>query len=197
MRIVGGRFRGKKLSAPAGLSTRPTTDRLRETVFNVLQHAYGDPIEGARVLDLFAGTGAIGLEALSRGAKFTLFVEESAGARGVLRENAETLGLTGLVRIWRRDATRLGPAGTLAPFDLCFADPPYGRNLGTAAFTSAREGGWLKPGAICVLEETIKDVVEELEGFTLIERREYGETAMTFFQLDDGDAPEIVAGPST
>lgn len=190
MRIVGGRFRGKKLSAPAGLTTRPTTDRLRETVFNVLQHAYGDPVEGARVLDLFAGTGAIGLEALSRGAKFTLFVEESAGARGVLRENAETLGLTGLVRIWRRDATRLGPAGTLAPFDLCFADPPYGRGLGTAAFTSAREGGWLKPGAICVLEETIKDVVEGLDGFTLVERREYGETAVTFFQLDDAAVSE-------
>ena len=190
MRIVGGRFRGKKLSAPAGLTTRPTTDRLRETVFNVLQHAYGDPVEGARVLDLFAGTGAIGLEALSRGAKFTLFVEESAGARGVLRENAETLGLTGLVRIWRRDATRLGPAGTLAPFDLCFAAPPYGRGLGTAAFASAREGGWLKPGAICVLEETIKDVVEGLDGFTLVERREYGETAVTFFQLDDAAVSE-------
>ncbi|MGX1309660.1 16S rRNA (guanine966-N2)-methyltransferase [Amorphus suaedae] len=195
MRIVGGRFRGKRLSAPPGLSTRPTTDRLRETVFNVLQHAYGDPVEGARVLDLFAGTGAVGLEALSRGAKFTLFVEESAGARGVLRENAETLGLTGLVRIWRRDATKLGPAGTLAPFDLCFADPPYGRGLGTAAFASARAGGWLKPGALCVLEETIKDQVDALEGFTLVERREYGETAVTFFELDDGVAPEPAASP--
>jgi len=185
VRIVGGRFRGKKLSAPEGLATRPTTDRLREAVFNVLQHGYGDPVTGARVLDLFAGTGALGLEALSRGAKFTLFVEKAAGARGVHRDNAEALGLTGLVRIWRRDATTLGPVGTLAPFDFCFADPPYGHGLGTAALTSALEGGWLKPGALCVLEETAQETIEALPGFTVLERREYGETAVTFLEVGE------------
>lgn len=185
MRIVGGRFRGQRLSAPSGMSTRPTTDRLREAIFNVLAHGYGDPVEGARVLDLFAGTGALGLEALSRGAQFCLFVEQAAGARGVLRENADSLGLTGLVRIWRRDATRLGPVGTLHPFDLCFADPPYGHGLGTAALSSARDGGWLKPGALCVLEETARETIDALDGFDVLERREYGDTAVTILRVGE------------
>lgn len=182
MRIVGGRFRGQRLNAPAGMATRPTTDRLREAIFNVLEHGYGDPVEGARVLDLFAGTGALGLEALSRGAKFSLFVEQAAGARGCLRENADALGLTGLVRIWRRDATKLGPVGTLAPFDLVVCDPPYGHGLGTAALSSALAGGWLKPGALCVLEETVREDIEALDGFEVLERRTYGDTAVTFLR---------------
>src|SRR5690606_38530585 len=125
MRIVGGELRGRRLAAPSGRSIRPTSDRARESLFNVLQHRFGGLPRGARVLDLFAGTGALGLEALSRGAKFCLFVEQDAAARGLIRENVEELGLQGVARIFRRDATRLGEAGSLGPFELLFADPPY------------------------------------------------------------------------
>ena len=110
MRVVGGSLRGRPLAAPKSQSIRPTADRLREALFNILIHAYGDPIAGARVLDLFAGTGALGIEALSRGSAFTLFVDDGAEARALLRENVATLGLGGTSRIFRRDATKLGPA---------------------------------------------------------------------------------------
>ena len=116
MRIVAGKFRGARIEAPKGLATRPTSDRVRQALFNVLEH--GAPhvdFEGARVLDLFAGSGALGLEALSRGARFCLFIEEAAAARGAIRRNVEALGLTGVTKIWRRDATKLGEAGTLRP----------------------------------------------------------------------------------
>src|SRR5438874_9476915 len=111
MRIVGGRLRGRALAAPKSQAIRPTADRLREALFNVLVHAYGDPVTGARVLDLFAGTGALGLEALSRGAAFALFVDDGAPARALMRENVEALGLGGASRIFRRDAARLGAIG--------------------------------------------------------------------------------------
>src|ERR1700710_1337135 len=103
MRVVGGRLRGRVLAAPRGQGIRPTSDRLRETLFNILMHAYGDPVAGARVLDLFAGTGALGLEALSRGAAFALFIDDAAEARALMRENVEALGLGGVSRIFRRD----------------------------------------------------------------------------------------------
>src|SRR3954449_2968305 len=127
MRIVGGRWRGRSLAGPKSDAIRPTSDRLRETIFNILSHAYDDPVEGARVLDLFAGTGALGLEALSRGAAFALLVDDAAEARALLRENVAALGLGGVSRIFRRDATRLGPAHPLEPFSLVFLDPPYGK----------------------------------------------------------------------
>src|ERR671933_2634274 len=129
MRIVGGRLRGRALAAPKSQGIRPTADRLRESLFNILAHAYGDPVSGARVLDLFAGTGAMGLEALSRGAAFALFVDDSAAARGLIRENVEALGVGGQSRLFRRDATRMGPIGPMEPFGLVFCDPPYGRDL--------------------------------------------------------------------
>src|SRR2546430_17202909 len=125
MRIVGGRLRGRALAAPKSQAIRPTADRLRESLFNILIHAYGDPVTGARVLDLFAGTGALGLEALSRGASFVLFVDEGAEARALLRANVEALGLGGVTRIFRRDATRLGPAHPVSPFSIVFLAPPY------------------------------------------------------------------------
>src|ERR687897_1962959 len=154
MRIVGGRFRGRALKGPASDVIRPTSGRLRETIFNILAHAYDDPVAGARVLDLFAGTGAMGLEALSRGAAFALFVDDSAAARGLIRENVEGLGVGGQSRLFRRDATRLGPAGANEPFSLVFCDPPYGRGLAERALASCAAGGWLKQDALVVVEET-------------------------------------------
>src|SRR5882757_11539601 len=129
MRIVGGRLRGRTLAAPKSQNVRPTSDRLRESLFNILLHAYGDPVSGARVLDLFAGTGALGLEALSRGAVFALFVDDGADARALLRENVEALGLGGATRVFRRDAVKLGDSHPIAPFSLVFLDPPYGQGL--------------------------------------------------------------------
>ena len=133
MRIVAGHFRGRAIAAPSSRAIRPTSDRLRETIFNILTHRHGDPVIGARVLDLFAGTGAMGLEALSRGASFCLFVDQGAEARSLMRSSIEKLGCAGQARIFRRDATKLGTAKPLAPFSLVFCDPPYGRDLAAPA----------------------------------------------------------------
>jgi 16S rRNA (guanine966-N2)-methyltransferase len=178
MRIVGGRLRGRALAGPKpGIGgIRPTSDRLRESLFNILAHAYDDAVEGARVLDLFAGTGALGFEALSRGAAFALMVDDGTEARGLIRENQMALGLAGISRIFRRDATRLGGISGMSPFDLVFCDPPYRKGLGETALASAREGGWLAPGALVVLEEALDAAIALPEGFEELERREYGET---------------------
>ena len=180
MRIVGGRFRGRTLKGPASDIIRPTSDRLRETVFNILAHGYGDPVSGSRVLDLFAGTGAMGLEALSRGAAFALFVDESAAARGLIRENVEALGAGGQSRIFRRDATRMGPASPNEPFSLVFCDPPYGRGLAERALASCAAGGWLTSNAFVVVEEAGDTSVKWPEGFAEIEKRDYGEAQVVF-----------------
>jgi 16S rRNA (guanine966-N2)-methyltransferase len=178
MRIVGGRLRGRALAAPKSTLIRPTADRLRETLFNVLVHAYADPVAGARVLDLFAGTGALGLEALSRGAAFALLVDERAEARALMRENVAALGLGGVTRIFRRDAARLGSAHPLEPFSLAFLDPPYGRGLAEKALTCARAGGWLTPDALVVVEEAVESDFAVPHGFDELERRRYGGTAL-------------------
>jgi 16S rRNA (guanine966-N2)-methyltransferase len=180
MRIVGGRFRGRSLAGPKTDAVRPTSDRLRETVFNILAHSYDDPVEGARVLDLFAGTGAMGFEALSRGAAFALFVDDGAEARGIIRQNVEALGLGGATRLFRRDATRMGGAGPNAPFSLVFCDPPYGKELARRALASCAQGGWLVPGALVVVEEAQGVEVSLPPGFEECERRNYGETAVVF-----------------
>ncbi len=182
MRIVGGRWRGRSLKGPSSDAIRPTSDRLRETLFNILQHSYDDPIEGARVLDLFAGTGAMGLEALSRGAAFALFVDEGAEARGLIRANVDALGLGGATRLFRRDATRMGDIGPMEPFSLIFCDPPYGRDLAPKALTSCRAGGWLAPDALVVVEEAQGVEVTLPDGFAELERRDYGETKVVFGQ---------------
>src|SRR5580700_4758578 len=143
MRIVGGRLGGRTLAAPKSQAIRPTTDRLRESLFNILLHGYGDPVSGARVLDLFAGTGALGLEAMSRGAAFALFIDDGAEARALMRANVEALGLGGTTRIFRRDATRLGSVHPLEPFSLVFLDPPYRRGLAERSLASLAAGGWL------------------------------------------------------
>lgn len=180
MRIVGGEFRGRPIATPRSNDIRPTSDRTREAVFNVLAHRYPKALEGGRVLDLFAGTGALGLEAISRGASFCLFIEESAEGRGLVRQNVETLGLNGRTKLFRRDATALGPAGTIAPFNLLFADPPYGKGLADRALQSARLGGWLAPGALCVVEEAADAPFDPGEGFLVADERSYGDTVVRF-----------------
>jgi 16S rRNA (guanine966-N2)-methyltransferase len=182
MRVVGGHLRGRALAAPQSQAIRPTADRLRESLFNILLHAYGDPLSGARVLDLFAGTGALGIEALSRGAAFALFIDESAEARALLRENVAALGLGGTSRIFRRDATKLGPVHPLAPFSLAFLDPPYGQGLAAKALASARAGEWFTPGALIVVEEAANAEFAAPEGFTEAERRRYDDTEFVFLR---------------
>jgi 16S rRNA (guanine966-N2)-methyltransferase len=182
MRIVGGKFRGRTLAAPKSQAIRPSSDRLRESLFNILVHAYGDPVTDARVLDLFAGTGALGLEALSRGASFALFVDDGAEARALIRGNVDALGLGGSSKIYRRDATKLGPAERLDSFSLIFLDPPYGKGLAEQALTAARDGGWLKPDALVVVEEAADAGFIAPDGFAEIERRDYGDTQLIFLR---------------
>ena len=182
MRIVGGRLRGRALAAPKSPAIRPTADRLREALFNILAHAYADPVADARVLDLFAGTGALGLEAVARGAAFVLFVDDAAEARALIRANVEALGLGGVTRIFRRDATRLGAAHPVEPFSLVFADPPYGRGLAEQALAAARDGGWLAPDALVVVEEAADANFAAPEGFEESERRVYDDTELIFLR---------------
>jgi len=157
---------------------------VREAIFNILAHGIEDfALEGARVLDLFAGTGAMGLEAISRGARFSQFVDDAAEARGLIRRNADSLGVIGQVKIWRRDATRLGPCAPQPGFDLVFADPPYGRGLGSKALTSLVDGGWLNPGAIVVIEEAEGAEITAPDSLTLLSQRDYGETQVRFYRL--------------
>ncbi|MGY8683298.1 16S rRNA (guanine(966)-N(2))-methyltransferase RsmD [Bradyrhizobium sp. UFLA05-153] len=182
MRVVGGRLKGRNLAAPSSRDIRPTADRLRESVFNILVHAYDDPIEDARVLDLFAGTGALGIEAASRGAKFTLFVDNGAEARALLRSNVEALGLGGVTKVYRRDATDLGPAHPVEPFSLVFLDPPYGKGLAERALASLRDGGWLMPGALLVVEEAKAAQFTAPEGLEELERRAYDDTEFVFLK---------------
>jgi 16S rRNA (guanine966-N2)-methyltransferase len=182
MRIIGGRFRGRKLAAPQSLTVRPTSDRLRESIFNILAHGQGDPVSGARVVDLFAGTGALGLEAISRGAAFALFIDDGAEARALMRQNVEALGLGGTTRIFRRDATRLGPVHPLAPFSLAFIDPPYRRGLAEKSLVALRDGGWLEPAAIVVVEEAADAEFAPPQGFLEIERRRYDDTQLVLLR---------------
>ena len=183
MRIIGGKFSGRTLATPSGRATRPTSERVREAMFNILAHGIqGFNMEGARVLDLFAGTGAMGLEAMSRGARHCMFVDESAEARGLIRSNADALGLIGLCKIWRRDVSRLGDCAPLAPFGLVFIDPPYGKGLGGKTIAALQIGGWLEPGAIVVLEEAAKAEIAVDSPFTEIDRRTYGDTQIVMLR---------------
>ena len=184
MRIVGGERRGLKLAdlgaGDAAAHLRPTSDRVREAIFNLLMNGpYGNPVAGARVLDLFAGTGALGLEALSRGAARVAFVDDGAAARALLRRNIEAMQAMGVTDVWRRDATRMGP--NRGPgYDLVFLDPPYGKALGEAALASCRAGGWLAPGAMVVWEEGTAPTPPE--GFEELDQRRYGDTRVTILR---------------
>src|SRR5438067_7127450 len=182
MRVVGGRLKGRSLASPASREIRPTADRLRESLFNILMHAYGDPVDGARVLDLFAGTGALGIEAISRGATFALFVDNGTEARALLRNNIEALGLGGVTKVFRRDATDLGPAHPVEPFSLVFLDPPYGKGLAEKALASLRDGGWLTAGALLVVEEAKAAGFVAPDGFEELQRRPYDDTEFVFLR---------------
>ena len=189
MRIASGEFRGRALTAPPGSATRPTSDRARQAVFNILEHAAWAPdLKGARVIDLFAGSGALGFEALSRGAAFCLFVETDAAARGAIRENAEGLsaggGLFGRTRVHRRDATDLGqrPGGDGPAFGLAFLDPPYARGLGEIALAKLAEGDWLSPEALVVFERGSNEPGFSVPGFEELDARDYGAARVHFLR---------------
>jgi 16S rRNA (guanine966-N2)-methyltransferase len=185
MRIVAGKFRGRALAQPDLDGLRPTADKVRESVFNILAHGIADfELAGARVIDLFAGTGALGLEALSRGAAYCLFIEEAAEARALIRRNVEAFGLTGESKIFRRDATGLGPAGHMGKYDLAFLDPPYGQGLGDIALGSLAGGEWLNPGAIAILEERAGTEIALPAVFSLIDTRTWGDTDVHFLRFE-------------
>lgn len=186
MRIVSGAFRGKALATPTGEATRPTSDRARQAIFNILEHAaWSGGVGDARVIDLFAGSGALGFEALSRGAAFCLFVETDAAARGAIRENAEAMGLFGRTRIHRRDATDLGvrPGADGPAFDLAFLDPPYGRGLGETALGRLAAGGWLAPEATVVFERGAGEPDFAVPGFEPLDVRDYGAARVHFLRF--------------
>ena len=196
MRIVGGTLRGRQITGPQHEGLRPTADRVRESLFNILAHGVpGFSLDGGRVIDLFAGTGALGLEAVSRGAAFCLFVEEDAEARALIRRNVEALGLTGVTKIFRRDATDLGPASRNGGFALVFLDPPYGQGLAERALVSAAAGGWLAPGAVAVIEERKGTAVALPAGYVQLDRRAWADTEVLFARYAGvqarvgGDAP--------
>ncbi len=185
MRIVAGRFRGRAIATPEHEGLRPTSDRVRESIFNILAHGIADfELEGARVIDLFAGTGALGLEALSRGASYCLFVEEGVEARALIRRNVEAFGLTGETRIFRRDATDLGPAGNMPPYSLAFLDPPYGKGLAGRALAGLVQGGWLAPGALCVVEDRAGEQLDRPDSCGPLDVRTWGETQVHFLRFE-------------
>lgn len=189
MRIVSGEFRGKALVAPQGQATRPTSDRARQAVFNILEHApWSAGVSGRRVIDLFAGSGALGFEALSRGADFCLFVETDEAARGAIRDNVDALGLFGRTRVHRRDATQLGvrPGADGPAFDLAFLDPPYAKGLGEIALARLAEGGWLAPQATIVFERGATEPAFAVEGFEPLDARDYGAARVHFLRYGDG-----------
>jgi 16S rRNA (guanine966-N2)-methyltransferase len=193
MRITGGVYRGRSIAAPPGPATRPTADRARQAVFNMLEHAAWSPgLAASRAIDLFAGSGALGLEALSRGAASCLFVDTDEGARAAIRDNLEALdprgGLLGRSRILRRDATSLGARSTagVEPFDVAFLDPPYGQGYGESALAALGAGGWLTAGAICVLEQGAGEPDTEARGFTILDARRYGAARIRLLRWSPG-----------
>lgn len=191
MRIIGGKFSGRTIISPDGRGTRPTTDRTRESLFNILAHRDDFSFEGARVIDLFAGSGALGFEAMSRGAEWCLFVETEAAARGAIRDNIEALGLFGSTRLHRRSAATLGPkpAGVGPPFTLAFLDPPYRKDLAPPAMRTLKSGDWLANGALVVVEQAKDEAPAEADGFTEVDRRLYGDTQIGIYRfVSGGDA---------
>ena len=191
MRIVAGRLKGRAIVAPGGQGTRPTSDRARQAMFNVLEHAaWAEPLEGMRVMDLFAGSGALGFEAISRGAAFALFVETDDEARGAIRENADAYGVMGRTRVHRRSAIDLGgrPGSDGEAFNLVFLDPPYRSGLGEQALARLIDGNWLKPGAVVVFERGSDEPEIDTPGYERLNARDYGAARVLFLKLRASDA---------
>jgi 16S rRNA (guanine966-N2)-methyltransferase len=191
VRIVAGSLKGRSIVAPEGQGTRPTSDRARQAVFNVLEHAaWAEPLEGMRVMDLFAGSGALGFEAISRGAAFALFVETDEEARGAIRENADAYHVMGRTRVHRRSAIDLGgrPGSDGEAFDLAFLDPPYRKGLGEQTLLRLLEGGWLKPGAIVVFERGSDEPEIDTPGYERLDTRDYGAARVLFLKAKPVEA---------
>lgn len=187
MRVVGGRLRGRALVTPKDGNVRPTSDRVRESVFNILEHGIEDfNITGANVLDLFAGTGALGIEALSRGAAQCVFVDNEAASRALIQENIQALGLGGIATIFRRSALDLGSAYRNLSCSLVFADPPYGKGLGEQAVAAAIASGWLADGAIVVIEESTDADIVLPERCEMLDQRRYGGTQIVIGRYASG-----------
>ena len=187
MRIVAGSLKGRAILAPEGQNTRPTSDRARQAIFNVLEHApWAEGLREARVIDLYAGSGALGFEALSRGAAFCLFVDTDDGARGAIRENMDAYGLFGRARVHRRSAIDLGerPGSVGEAFDLAFLDPPYAKGLGEQTLQRLREGQWLKPGAIVVFERGSDEPDIDTPGYERLDARDYGAARVLFLRKE-------------
>ena len=185
MRIVAGSLKGRNIVAPEGQGTRPTSDRARQAVFNVLEHAaWAEPLDGLRVMDVYAGSGALGFEAISRGAAFCLFVETDEDARGAIRENADAYGVMGRTRVHRRSATDLGvrPGSDGEAFELAFLDPPYRKGLGEQTLTRLLEGNWLKPGAVVVFERGSDEPEIDTPGYERLDARAYGAARVLFLR---------------
>ncbi|HCQ52806.1 16S rRNA (guanine(966)-N(2))-methyltransferase RsmD [Brevundimonas diminuta] len=188
MRIVAGQYRGRAIVTPEGQNTRPTSDRARQAIFNVLEHApWAEGLHEARVIDLYAGSGALGFEALSRGAAFCLFVDTDDGARGAIRENMDAYGLFGRCRVHRRSATDLGPRPGSAgeAFTLAFLDPPYAKGLGEQTLARLLEGGWLAPGAIVVFERGSDEPEIDTPGYERLDARDYGAARVLFLRASE------------
>lgn len=185
MRIIGGQYSGRRLVAPKGRETRPTADRTREALFNILNARDDVDFDGARIIDLFAGSGALGFEAMSRGGAWCLFVETDAAARGAIRDNVETLELFGVTRIHRRSAAALGakPASAGPPFTIAFLDPPYDKGLIAPALETLRDGDWLGKGAIIVAEQGKDEAPAAIDGFVEMDRRVYGAAQIGIFKF--------------
>lgn len=193
MRIVAGSLKGRSIVAPDGQGTRPTSDRARQAVFNVLEHAaWAEPLDGMRVMDLYAGSGALGFEAISRGAAFALFVETDDEARGAIRENADAYGVMGRTRVHRRSATDLGPrpGSDGEAFDMAFLDPPYRKGLGEQTLQRLLEGNWLKAGAVVVFERGSDEPELDTPGYERLDARDYGAARVLFLRVRS----DVVAG---
>ena len=191
MRIVAGQYRGRAIVTPEGQNTRPTSDRARQAIFNVLEHApWAEGLHEARVIDLYAGSGALGFEALSRGAAFCLFVDTDDGARGAIRENMDAYGLFGRCRVHRRSATDLGPRPGSAgeAFTLAFLGPPYAKGLGEQTLARLLEGGWLAPGAVVVFERGSDEPEIDTPGYERLDARDYGAARVLFLRASEASA---------
>lgn len=189
MRVTGGRLRGRQLAVPAGRDVRPTTDRVREALFNIVQHAAwaGSVLDGAIVLDAFCGTGALGIEALSRGAARAWFMDTSPASLAIAQRNASALGLDDQASFLRADATRPPPAQAAAT--LVFLDPPYRQGLSNAALSALAAAGWIAPGAIIASEGDTRDPAVAAPGFTDIDERRYGTTRLSFLARSGQPTP--------